>query len=448
MIPKVFQKISIIFLSSVLLSCNARQVSDPAVEPDRSEQAFKASESKQIFKNEMQSPEEVSIEWLQEFVEKNNPELRRIRAEIEALQGRSKEEALYPNPTLGVFQRNETINDHSPISEQTEVVISQPIVINDRLSIAEKAALQRVEAAKHRYEIRRQILQKEMRDLHDKVLFHKEHESVAWDLLAHVEEEIKSAKTENDGERLQIIWEELSLEITVIAAELAFAMQNLETYLGVPLELNSSQFTTELATRLNYEYQRALTDDLISSTPEYLMSRSELEARQSDHELSKATVTPDISVQAGAGYRYAYDESFFSLGLQVPLPIFDRNQGKKIETDSLIKAQEAEIDRVQINQLIEIKNLKQYANEISTTYDVYAFEIVPRSRATYNKVSEEYANDESTIHDLLSALRTLIQNERLLVEYKRDVNAINAHSARLLGLPEPIDTSNSYSNSN
>jgi len=432
--PKFFRIVPIFLLSTILISCNSRQFSEPAVEPDRVQQT---AVSDQLFQTEVQVPEKVSIEWLQEFLEENNPELKRIRSEINALQGRSKEEGLYPNPTLGVYQRNETINDHSPISETTEVVISQPFVINDRLSIAEKAESQRVEAAKHRYEQRRQVLQKEMRDLHDKVLFHKEHESVAWELLAYVEEEIKSAKTENDRERLQIIWEELSLEITVIAAELAFAMQNLETYLGLPLELNSSQFTMELATSLNYEYQRALTEDLILSTPEYLMSRSELQARETDHELSKATVTPDVSVQAGGGYRYAYDESFFSLGLQVPLPIFDRNQGKKIETKSLIEAQEAEIDRVQINQLIEIKNLKQYANEISTTYDVYAYEIVPRSRATYNKVSEEYANDESTIHDILSALRTLIQNERLLVEYKRDVNAINAHSARLLGLPEP-----------
>ena len=64
-----------------------------------------------------------------------------------------------------------------------------------------------------------------------------------------------------------------------------------------------------------------------ANNPDIARWKSELKQRRAVVALEKSKSVPDITVSAGTKYLAGPDDTAFVVGVSIPLPIFDRNQG-------------------------------------------------------------------------------------------------------------------------
>jgi len=168
----------------------------------------------------------------------------------------------------------------------------------------------------------------------------------------------------------------------------------------------------------------------LQQNPLALRSLKNLEQRQALLTLEKARRIPDITVNVGVR-RYGWDisnDTTALVGLSIPLPIFDRNQGNLMAAQQRISRavdEQAAMD-LQLKTLLTqaYESLVAADNQINKLRD----EILPGARETFRMASRGYELGRFGFLELLDAQRTLFQNQTLylqaLTNYQRLINEI------------------------
>lgn len=168
----------------------------------------------------------------------------------------------------------------------------------------------------------------------------------------------------------------------------------------------------------------------LQQNPLALRSLKNLEQRQAMLTLEKARRIPDITVNVGVR-RYGWDianDTTALVGLSIPLPIFDRNQGNLMAAQQRINRavdEQAAMD-------LQLKTLLTQAYESLIAADrqiiLLREDILPGARETFRMASRGYELGRFGFLELLDAQRTLFQNQTLylqaLTNYQRLINEI------------------------
>jgi cobalt-zinc-cadmium efflux system outer membrane protein len=173
----------------------------------------------------------------------------------------------------------------------------------------------------------------------------------------------------------------------------------------------------------------------LQQNPLALRSLKNLEQRQALFTLEKARRIPDITVNAGIT-RYHDDvskgirvnDTAAMVGISIPLPLFDRNQGNLIAAQQRINRA---IDEQAATDL-QLKALLTQAYELLIAADAQIGklrdEILPGARETFRMASRGYELGRFGFLELLDAQRTLFQNQTLylqaLANYQRLINEV------------------------
>jgi cobalt-zinc-cadmium efflux system outer membrane protein len=151
--------------------------------------------------------------------------------------------------------------------------------------------------------------------------------------------------------------------------------------------------------------------------------------------LEKARRIPDITVNAGIT-RYHDDvskgirvnDTAAMVGISIPLPLFDRNQGNLIAAQQRINRaidEQAATD-LQLRALLT----QAYESLIAADAQIGKLrdEILPGARETFRMASRGYELGRFGFLELLDAQRTLFQNQTLylqaLANYQRLINEV------------------------
>ena len=197
----------------------------------------------------------------------------------------------------------------------------------------------------------------------------------------------------------------------------------------VPLEL-----TTEL------EYQRVDPDIVKLRTlasdhrPDVRAKRSTLSQREAELRLAKAYRIPDVTVGAGYAVQGSHgpdnsNQMVFSLG--VPLPLFNRNQGKIMQAEASMQAAGADLNKTlnQVENQVEVA----YRNLLESRRLVEAFlvGVLDDARSTFTIAERAYDRGGATLIDLLDAARTsrMIQQNYIEALFNYQRNVIQLESA-------------------
>ena len=168
----------------------------------------------------------------------------------------------------------------------------------------------------------------------------------------------------------------------------------------------------------------------LQQNPLALRSLKNLEQRQALFTLEKARRIPDVTVNAGIR-RYGHDianDTTALVGISIPLPLFDRNQGNLIAAQQRINRA---IDEQAATDL-QLKALLTQAYESLIAADAQIGklrdEILPGARETFRMASRGYELGRFGFLELLDAQRTLFQNQTLylqaLANYQRLINEV------------------------
>ncbi|MEK7285721.1 MAG: TolC family protein [Nitrospirota bacterium] len=171
----------------------------------------------------------------------------------------------------------------------------------------------------------------------------------------------------------------------------------------------------------------------LDRNPDMARLEAELNQRRAAVDLEKAQAIPDLTLSFGIRQFSERGDTAFLVGMSLPLPIVNRNEGAVEE--ARIRETIAEVAR-RATRLRLVTTLTEAHRALVTAYteaSLIKTTLLPRAQETFDAVSEGYRLGKFDLLDVLDAQRTLVsvrmQYLRALTEYHKSA----ADVERLVG---------------
>ncbi len=370
---------------------------------------------------------ELTLDDVLAIVDVLNPQLEAERANVDLATAALWDAQLYPNPSLllGV----EDAHTSGPFSDSKRTIgVSVPVVVGGRIGAASSAAARQREVAAMNYvgkrrEIlgaaklafvtllaakRRAELARETRDiargLHDATEARYKVQAVPeMELLKAA---VNLAKSQSD---LSFAEKDLAVARTALLAAMGDA------------DLPVDKFVGALSTKFVVPAFDALRGQ-ITTHPRVESARKAKEAAQLDLDAAKAERIPDLAVEARVGDD-AESGAVVEFGIEVPLPIFNRNQAKIAAVEIRIRQAELAVQAVRVELARRLDEVYRTFAASQERVTVYESEIVPKAQTALDLTNEGYRQGKFGYLDVLDAQRTLAEASLAFVAAVADLNA-------------------------
>jgi cobalt-zinc-cadmium efflux system outer membrane protein len=172
---------------------------------------------------------------------------------------------------------------------------------------------------------------------------------------------------------------------------------------------------------------------LVSQNPDVARWEAEKERRRAALELEKARAVSDVTLSGGLRWFSETDDSAAVLGLSIPLPVSNRNQGGILKATYLLaKAQESgNAAEIQV-----LASLEESAQRLAGTYaEATALKnhVLPGAQSSFDAVSEGYRDGKFDYLQVLDAQRTLFEVRGRHIESLTAYHKAKADTERLIG---------------
>ena len=132
---------------------------------------------------------------------------------------------------------------------------------------------------------------------------------------------------------------------------------------------------------------------------------------------------PNVDLQAGVQYDNATRDTFASVQVGVPIPIYNRNQGNIRRAQAELTAAQHEVRRVQLALQQRLAAVfEQYATAHQQV-EKYTRDIMPNAEESLKLVGTGYRQGEFSYLMLLTAQRTYFQTNLAYLDALRDLRA-------------------------
>ena len=171
----------------------------------------------------------------------------------------------------------------------------------------------------------------------------------------------------------------------------------------------------------------------LAQSPALARWTTEIAQRRAAVDLEQSLAVPDLTLTGGLRRYESTEDHVFSLGLSLPLPLFDRNPGGiQAARDRLAKG-EAERRAAEVRVTTALSDAYQALSTASIEATTLAEKVLPAATQVFEAVSEGYRLGKFGLLDVLDAQRTLRgareQHLNALADYRHAV----AEVERLIG---------------
>ena len=171
----------------------------------------------------------------------------------------------------------------------------------------------------------------------------------------------------------------------------------------------------------------------VTGNPDVARWSTEIEQRQAAVELAEAEGVPDVTVAVGIKHEGGSGDTGLVLGVGIPLPLYDRNQGGRLAARlDLLEAEQrrraAEI-RVHTGLVESCRSLRMAYAQAVALRD----EVLPGARQAFDGAREGYRRGKSGYLDVLDAQRTLFEARGQYIDALADYHTGVAEVERLAG---------------
>ncbi len=184
-------------------------------------------------------------------------------------------------------------------------------------------------------------------------------------------------------------------------------------------------------------------EQLLQNNPELNRWTVEMERRSAALDLEKANRIPNVAVSGGVSRFNVNRGTAFGMGLSIPFPIFDRNQGNVQKTErQLAKAREEQrAEEVQVSRsfFAQYQVLAAAYEQASTL----AQEVIPVAQSAFAVAGEGYRAGKFSYLSVLDAQKALFEVQEQNIDALTAYHSAVAELERLCGEPlEKLSISN------
>lgn len=355
----------------------------------------------------------MTLAELEDMAQRCNPTLVQAAARVEAARGRCVQVGLYPNPVAGYIGAE--IGNEGRAGQQGGF-LSQEIVTAKKLQLNRSVVAQEVRQAEYAWEMQRQRVLTDVRRSFYDVLVAQRTVELTEQLARIGDEGIKAvealmrAKEVARGDLLQARIEANTAKVLLERARNRHvaAWRNLAAVMG----------TEDMAPRpLTGDVQDGLVqltwDDtfsrLVEQSPQLANAQIGVARAQAVLNRECAGRVPNLELQGAVQYDNATRDTFATVQVGVPVPLYNRNQGNIRRAQAELLAAEREVQRVQLalrQRLAEV--FEQYSNA-RIQVEKYQQDILPDAESSLKLMASGYKQGEFGYLSLLTAQRTFFQ---------------------------------------
>lgn len=376
------------------------------------------------------------------LAEARHPDLSAAREEILAREAELGQAALRPNPTLELELENFAGGgEFSGVDGvETTLLLTQPIELGDKRERRRQSAAIALERSRAEQDLARSDLAARTADrflavlaAQKRLLLTQSQVDLARRSLAAVEDRVtagQSPATEIHRARLAVI--ELELEISREEGDLAAARQELAGLLGVGADLCvvTGELSPLTAPPLLEELEAGLTE-----SPGQRRHQLLIEQRRREMALEQALGTPDLDLSLGGRHFNEGNDAALIAGISLPLPLFDRNQGKIAAAGHRRNQAQAEAQSSLQAARAALARAWHQAENARKRTELLDEQLVPTAEAAFAAAEYGYRAGKFPLFDVLDAQRTLIDLRQRRLNALIDGRQAHVEIERLLGRP-------------
>lgn len=364
----------------------------------------------------------------------NHPELRAANREVEALEAARQQAGAWLNPTLDV-----ELEDTRRATRTTTVQISQPLELGGKRTARVQAALQAREGAVADLDARRAAVRSEVVAAFFDTLVAQERQRLADATLQlsqrgtqAVNNRVTAGKVSPiEATRAQVAEAGVRMELAKAASDLALARQRLASAMVVPAQdvqrLDGS--AAALPPPVDAEAMRRMA----SGAPAVRRARADLERSAALVDVERSRRMPDLAVSLGAKRDAETQRQVAVVGLSIPLPLFDRNQGGI--TEALRRQDKARDDLVaaELRWGSETATAAEQLRVARAEAEILQRDVLPGALSAYEATVTGYELGKFGLLDVLDAQRSLLQARTQHLQALASAHRAAAEGSRLIG---------------
>lgn len=225
--------------------------------------------------------------------------------------------------------------------------------------------------------------------------------------------------------RLQAV--DFGAQVIKFTQEVQTALTDLRVLLALPPTTELVLTSDLVYTRVNPDMAR-LRMEALEKRPDLQARRFVLSQQQANLKLARSLRVPDPIVGGTftmQGPQGGSNQQLYGLNLEVPLPIFDRNQGGIVQADIAIQVAQVDLQKTTLAVENEIEVTYRNLTQSQQLVEAYQAGVLEDAETTFAILEKAYQKGGVTLIDVLDAARTsqtILQNYlEALFEYQRNL---------------------------
>jgi len=386
-----------------------------------------------------QTSRELSIEKAVSLAVQNNPELKTLRYEIDALGAAKIQSGLMPNPEFAVEAENIFGSKDFNGFDNSEItaVLSQDILLAGKISKQVKVAESNISLAEWDYETRRIEIITDVRKtfqqaLTTQVMIAKNEEliEISEEFITNLKKRVDAGKiSPAEVSRARIILNSLKIELNRLLSEFEIRKSELNSLIYQP-DLVIESLEGELSHKFAAPEYDPLFDQL-KNNPKLKRYESEYDKQEAVINLEESKSIPNLTLSAGFKRLNDAKANTFLIGAAIPLPIFDRNQGSIQEAKIRFDQKKIEYETVKNRLTLQLNVLYKRLNTLIEIADQLNNESIPEAEEAFKVIKEGNLVGRFAIIDVLDAERTLFELQN---QYLNIIGQIHSTQTEIEGL--------------
>lgn len=366
----------------------------------------------------------LSLEAAVQTALQHHPALELADCEILASEGRRLQASLRPNPEASIAVEDFAgtgLRNGTDVA-QTTLQVSQLIELGSKREKRVALATSERELANWELESRRLSIITDTRLSFIEVLVAQARLALALDLsklskslLRGVAAKVKAGKVSPIEESRALV-DVGRTEIAVAAARsrLEAARQRLALNWGE----TGAHFTDALGSLENLPDTPTLAEILqqLDQNPALARWPSEMKRRTNALQLAAAMGTPNLSISGGMRQFADNDDVGLVIGLSVPLPLFNRNQGAILAAQADMAAADAGLAAARLSLLNDVHTQYQALQAARTEEESLRKRVLPLAHRVLTATTEGYRQGKFGLIEVLDAQRMVFESRGVHVE--------------------------------
>ena len=378
----------------------------------------------------------------------HNPQLRAFAWEVRAAEARQLQASLSPNPEINAEMEELTGSGNRSGFDgaETAIVLKQKIELGNKRAKRQKVASLQKELAGWDYQANRLDVFTQVTRSFVGVLATQQRAQLAEDMVNLSQKVLKTVSQRVQAGKDSPV-EQTKAQIALANSEIVFekTKKNLEAarmQLSITWAGKTPVFAKVDGKLDSITAVPALEEltGLIQSNPDMARWAVEMDQRRANLKLAKANAISDIKLGGGVQHFNETDESAFIVGVTIPIPIFNRNQGQVLEARYAIA--KARAQRRAFEAAIHNALSQTYATLTSAYTEAKGLKdkVLEGAQSAFDAANEGYQAGKLNFLVVLDAQRTLFEAKAKYIEALENFHLAKAKAERLVGYP--IDSEN------